>query len=151
MLLLQPPVIMRQCRALLQLLALLALSAPTQALHNFTDCGSPALIPRSLSLTPDPPAKGGKWAIGFTATPTRTITNGTLDVIVSIWGIPISHKLDICKVEDGWPGCPFDAPVNITDWNPAIPKASPHVASVPLLNPSRIPRKAQTLAWLLEP
>lgn len=95
------------------------------ASHNFTDCGSTVLIPKSVTLTPDPPVKGKKWAIGFTANPTRTITNGTLDVIVKIWGFPISHKLNICDGGDGWPGCPFDGPINITDWNPAIPRFGP--------------------------
>jgi len=102
-------------------------AAPVQhvAIHNFTDCGSTVLIPTSVSLTPDPPKKGSKWAIGFTAKPTRPITNGTLDVSVKIWGFPISHKLDICYGGDGWPGCPFDGPINITDWNPAIPRFGP--------------------------
>ena len=117
----------RSCVAVLLCIVATCEAAPVQnfAAHNFTDCGSTVLIPTSVSLTPDPPVKGSKWAIGFTAKPTRPITNGTLDVIVKIWGFPISHKLDICYGGDGWPGCPFDGPINITDWNPAIPRFGP--------------------------
>ena len=91
--------------------------------HNFTDCGARnkterAIVPESVYFSPDPPMKGEKWAVGFTARPLRPILNGTLTVTVSIWNFPISHSLDICKGGDGWPGCPFDGPINITDWNP---------------------------------
>jgi hypothetical protein len=65
--------------------------------------------------------------VGFTADPVngRRIDNGTMDVIVEILHIPIAHKIDICIKEDGWPGCPFDGSINITDLNPANPRFSP--------------------------
>ena len=65
----------------------------------FKDCVSPDHAHLSdLSLSPDPPVHGARVALQITTTPDIPITSGTVNVAVTVFGIPVpgTPTYDLC-------------------------------------------------------